>query len=413
MPLIVLSVTIWWTACDKSTPQFECKDTIGCVTIAPGNPIKIGLLQPMTGSAANLGAIQARSMELAIAKRDNQLLGHPVELQREDSLCSAPGGMNAALKVVTRPEIVAILGTTCSVSAVEVSRIMSEAGLVMISGANTSPSLTAIDGKPGKDWHPGYFRTQPSDAAMGQSAATFVFSELGITKAATIDDGDPYTQGLTDIFRKTFTKLGGRIVLSAMVNKGDTDMGPVLTAVANTKAELIFMPLFQPEANFIVRQARQMNDLDNIVMMVTQAVLHVTFLQSVGKDGIGIYLVLFTTLKSAANDEFVAVYTSRFGEQPGKLGHGFGYAYDAVNLLFNAIEDVTVKDKDGTLHIGRQALRDALYATVDFEGLTGKLSCDEFGDCGVTRVKIVRLDDPASGIKALESNVVYTYTLGQ
>lgn len=107
------------------------------------------------------------------------------------------------------------------------------------------------------------------------------------------------------------------------------------------------------------------------------------------------------------------ILSSRFGEQPGKLGHGFGYAYDAVNLLFNAIEAVKVTERDGTFNMGRQALRDALYATVDFEGLTGKLSCDEFGDCAVTRVKIVRLDDPAYGIEALESNVVYTYAPGQ
>ncbi|MCP4116600.1 MAG: ABC transporter substrate-binding protein, partial [Desulfobacteraceae bacterium] len=228
--LIVLSAIIWLTACEKTTPQFECRDSIGCVTIAPGKPIVIGLLQATTGGGtASFGIDQTRCVELALAKRGNRLLGHPVELQRENSLCSPEGGTIAALKVVARPETVAIIGTTCSGSAVPASRIMSEAGMVMVSGTNSAPCLTAIDGKRGKNWQPGYFRTRVSDAGLGQSAAKFVFKELGITKAATIDDGDPYTRGLSEFFRKTFSKLGGRIVLSAVVNKGDTDMGPVLT----------------------------------------------------------------------------------------------------------------------------------------------------------------------------------------
>ncbi|MCP4116599.1 MAG: ABC transporter substrate-binding protein, partial [Desulfobacteraceae bacterium] len=225
---------------------------------------------------------------------------------------------------------------------------------------------------------------------------------------ATIDDGDPYTRGLSEFFRKTFSKLGGRIVLSAVVNKGDTDMGPVLTAVADAGAELIFIPLFQPEADFIVRQTREMNDLNAIGMMVSIAVMYDTFIQSVGTDGIGMYFAAAFPIKREDKDELVAAYTSRFGEPPQTLL--YGCAYDAANLLFNAIEAVGVQEKDGTLHIGRQALRDALYATVDFEGVTGTLSCDEFGDCGVARFKILRLDDPASGLKGLEANVIHTYT---
>jgi len=50
-------------------------------------------------------------------------------------------------------------------------------------------------------------------------------------------------------------------------------------------------------------------------------------------------------------------------------------------MFFAAIEQVAVVDADGTVHIGRQALRDALYGTTGFAGLTGTLACDENGDC--------------------------------
>jgi branched-chain amino acid transport system substrate-binding protein len=52
-----------------------------------------------------------------------------------------------------------------------------------------------------------------------------------------------------------------------------------------------------------------------------------------------------------------------------------------MNIFFAAVESVAVVDADGTVHIGRQALRDALYATKDFPGLTGNLTCDANGDC--------------------------------
>jgi branched-chain amino acid transport system substrate-binding protein len=56
--------------------------------------------------------------------------------------------------------------------------------------------------------------------------------------------------------------------------------------------------------------------------------------------------------------------------------------------IFAAIEKVAVKDADGTLHIGRQALVDALFATKDFQGLTGTLTCTATGDCADPKIAV-------------------------
>jgi branched-chain amino acid transport system substrate-binding protein len=61
------------------------------------------------------------------------------------------------------------------------------------------------------------------------------------------------------------------------------------------------------------------------------------------------------------------------------------------------------------LHIGRQALRDALYATAGYQGLTGSITCDQYGDCGAIRLQTTRLDDPSAGLEGVAANVVYTY----
>jgi branched-chain amino acid transport system substrate-binding protein len=98
-----------------------------------------------------------------------------------------------------------------------------------------------------------------------------------------------------------------------------------------------------------------------------------------------------------------------YQEPPHPIYHAT--TYDAANLLFTAIEAVAVPDAraDGRLHIGRQALRDALYTTAGYPGLTGSLICDKYGDCGVARFNVLRLDDPAAGLEGLAANVVYTY----
>jgi len=381
------------------------------VDIAPGEPIKLGVLQALSGGVAPIGVDHTRGVELALATRDNQLLGHPIELQIEDERCTSEGGTIAAMKVVADSQVVAILGTTCSGAATTAAKIMSEAGLAMVSGANTAPSLTAIGGEQGADWQPGYLRTSHNEAVVAQAAATFVLQELGVTKAATINDGDAYTRGYTEVFNQAFTDLGGEIVLATAVNKGDTDMYPVLTAVAASGAELLFFPIFQPEADFIVLQAREVAGLENTILMGGGALLTDGFIESVGADGVGMYIAGPAPLESPAFAKLVSAYEARYGESP----HTFGFRsdYDATNLLLNAMEAVALQEQDGTLHIGRQALREALYATTHFEGVTGRLTCDEFGDCSATTFIIARLGDPAAGIEGLLSNVIYTYTPDQ
>jgi len=403
----VVMVIFLLTTCKQAPPPFECTDAIGCVDIAPGEPVKLGVLQALSGGAASIGADQIRGIELALATHDKQLLGHPIELQIEDERCTSEGGTVAAMKIVVDPQIVAIIGTTCSGAAATAAKVMSEAGMVMVSGANTAPSLTAIGGKRGADWQPGYFRTSHNEAMAVQAAAAFVFQELGLTKVATINDGDTYTQGFTDVFAQMFTELGGEIVLAAVINKGDRDMKPVLTSVAISEAELLFFPIFPSEGSHIVRQAKEMTALENIILLGGGALLTNTFIESVGADGLGMYFTNRSLPESSAFHELISAYEARYDEPTRAVG--FTVVYDATNLLLNAIEAVAVQEEDGMLHIGRQALRDALYATTGFEGVRGTLTCDEFGDCGIGKFNIVRLDDPSAGIEGLRSNVVYTY----
>jgi branched-chain amino acid transport system substrate-binding protein len=374
-------------------------------------PIKIGVLQAFSGALQSNGTDQLRGIQLALADRGGTLLGHPVELQTEDSHCSAEGGTTAALKIVADPQVLGILGTYCSGAAVKAAKIMSEAGLVMISATNTSPALTSVGGKPGANHYAGYFRTAHNDLALGRAVAAFARHQLGLSKAATINDGDPYTRGLTEAFGAAFADLGGRIVLETTVNKEDQDMQPVLTAVMHSAPELLFYPVFRPAGDFITLQSAAMDGFGPIVRVTSDGLFNDAFLSSVGKAGTGMYFALPAMPEGSDYNELVGRYKKKFGQPPVAGQHA--HAYDAANLMFRAIEKAATLTEDQTLQVKRQALRDALDATAGYQGLTGTLACDKYGDCGVPRFNVVRLDDPAAGLESLASEVVFKFAPGQ
>lgn len=406
--LLTLIIVLLQAGCRPAAPPFECEDAIGCVEVEPGDPIRLGVLQALSGDMAIQGLDQLRCIELALDDLGDRFLGHPLELYSADSRCSSEGGATAALQIAADPQIVGIIGPTCSGAAETAIKIISEAGLAMISGSSTAPSLTSVGGEPGPDWQPGFFRTAQNDALVGQSAASFAFQELNLTRAATINDGDPYTQGLTDTFERAFTELGGQVVLSAAVNKGDSDMRPVLTAVAASGADIMFFPLFRMEGDYITLQTREVEGLENLTLMSAEGLYFDTFVQAVGEAGVGMYFNSPARPEGPAYEALVSSYETKYGEELTSTPY-CAHNYDAVNLLLNAIQVVAVQEQDGNLHIGRQALRDALHATAGHPGLTGNLTCDEYGDCGAIRLHITRLDDPAAGLTGLAANVVYTY----
>lgn len=357
-------------------PQpFVCEDAIGCVDIAPGEPIKIAGIETITGGTAFLGITNGNGARLAFDEVNNEFEGHPIDYTVEDSFCNAEGGQAAGSKVASDPTVVAVIGTTCSSEARPAAGLISQAGLVMISASNTNPDLTNPEHP---DHWPGYLRTAHNDLFQGRVAAEFAFNELGLRTAATIHDGSPYAESLQAVFADTFTELGGTVTLRTAVNVGDTDMKPVLTTVAADSPEIIYFPIFEPEGDFIAAQKCEVAGLEDTIMMGADGLLTSGFAAASGNCALGMYMS-GPFVSGDRVTALLATYNEKFGEEPAA---GFwAHAYDAAQIILAALEKVAVVDADGTIHIGRQALRDAMYTTENFDGLTGTLTCDENGDC--------------------------------
>ncbi|HDD55354.1 MAG TPA: branched-chain amino acid ABC transporter substrate-binding protein [Chloroflexi bacterium] len=382
---ILIGLAMVLSACGGAT--YECTDPLGCASYGPDEPVRIASALVISGPNVDLGTDSQYGVEIAI-KFQEELFGHPIELQAEDDGCSAEGGQTAGQKIVSDPSIVAVVGTSCSGAGVPMSEVISEAGYVMVSPSNTSPSLT----DPDVAWHEGYLRTAHNDEVQGAAMAEFAYNELGVTKVAAIHDGDPYTEGLAKVFADSFEALGGTVVEFTAVNKGDTDMRPVLAAVAAAgPPELIYYPVFTAEGGFLTKQAKEVSGLEDTILAAADGMISNAAIEAVGEAGEGMYFSgPDLGFSGALYEKFLAQYIEDYGSEPISVFHA--HAFDATNMIFACIESVAIEDGE-SIHIGRQALRDCLYATEDFNGITGSLTCDEYGDCADPKIAVNQLQD--------------------
>ncbi len=383
--ILMLTVLLVVSCTPKAAP-FECKDAIGCVTYAPDDPIRIASALVISGPNIDLGTDSQYGVEIAIDFK-GEVLGHKVELQAEDDGCSAEGGQTAAQKIVSDPTIIGIVGTSCSGAGVPMAEVVSDAGYLMVSPSNTSPTLT----DPTIAWKPGYLRTAHNDNIQGAAMADYAYDELGARSAAAIHDGDPYTESLAKVFADSFEKRGGEVVMFTAINKGDTDMRPVLTAVsAAGPPDVIYYPIFTAECGFVTKQAKEVAGLESTILSAADGCISATAAEAVGEAGEGMYFSgPDTDFLGGTYKKFLNAYVEKVGSAPISVFHS--HSYDATNLILGCVEEVAAQEDDGTIHVGRQDMRDCLYATVNYEGITGLLNCNQFGDCADAKIVVKQL----------------------
>jgi len=377
--------------CSKKTPTTgggtdKCSsDPLGCVTYKAGDPIRFASLLAISGDVATLGVDSNNGIKLGIDyldgkfdAKDGQLLGHPVTLQQEDDLCSKDGGQAGATKLAADKTIVAVIGTSCSSSALGVAdTILGAKGILLVSPSNTAAGLTDPSSHQAF-----YLRTAQNDAIQAKVVADFVYTKLAFTKAATIHDQSPYAAGLTGGFKTFFEGLGGTVTDEEAITTGDTDFKPLLTSIAQTGPQLIYLPDFNPECGLIAKQAKDIPDLAGVALMGSDGCNASTFFDQAGSAGDGFYLSSPVASPGASTNALLTTYNAAYKAQFGNPTASFNAnSFDAFNIIAEAIKKAAIKNSDGSLSIPRTALKDAIYQTKDYQGITGPLTCISTGDC--------------------------------
>ena len=368
---------------ETSGPAYSCADPLGCVTVPPNAPLFLAYLLSMSDRNGIEGL---RAIQIAVEDHGH-LRGHAIQLVGADDGCDEEVAREAALGLLETPSIAAVIGTTCSPGARTAAPLLSDAGLTLVSPSNKGHDLTDPATR-----LPGYFRVSSSDVFQAQTAAEFAVWQLGAGRAAILySSGDPYSEPLANAFLRSFEELGGKVVFSGTVEEGRTDLAGLIGEVASVDPDLIYYPLYASMAGNATVEVRAGDLPSSVNLMGPDSLWSEEFVGSAGVAAAeGVYVSAPThEFDNPIYDTFVARYVDQHGAKPTSIWHA--YAYDAARLTLAAMDQAAVLEGDGTLHIGRQGLRDSLYAIEGFEGLTGTLDCRSNGDCGQPEYSVYQI----------------------
>ena len=351
-------------------------DDAGAGGQAGADKIKVGEFASLTGKEATFGQMSHNGSLLAIEEVNaaGGVLGRQLELITEDTQSKSGESSTVVRKLISRDKVVAILGEVSSGRSLEAAPICQAAQIPQISPSSTNPEVTEKG-----DY---IFRVCFIDPFQATVIARFAKNSLKARAVAVFSDASAaYSVGLSKFFKERFVEEGGKILLEQKYNSGDKDFKAQLTAIKAMNPEAIFVPGYYTEAGLIAQQARQLG--------ITQPLFGGDGWESAKLIEIGGQAIegcYFSTHfspqeKSAQVEAFVQKFQARYNESPDAMG---ALAYDSAMLLVDAMK------RAGSTEGPK--VRDALAATKDFQGVTGKITLDANRNASKSAVILVVKD---------------------
>ncbi len=217
---------------------------------ADQGPIKLGVFLPLTGQNAFGGQLELDGIKLARQEMP-KVLDRDIELVVVDNKSDKVEAGNAVKRLIERDSVNAIIGTYGSSLAMAGGEVAEKGKTPVVGTSCTNPLVTL-----GKKY---YFRVCYIDPWQGAAAATYVYENLGMKKAAVLMDmTNDYAVGLSSFFERSFKKLGGEVVSKLKYSSGDQDFTAQLTELIRLKPDVVFMPAYFAEGAIIMKQAREL-----------------------------------------------------------------------------------------------------------------------------------------------------------
>ena len=354
----------------------------GSITVKKGDKIKIGISTTLTTDNAQLG-IPIRDSALLTIKQKGQIKGFDVEGDPQDDLCSGPGSVSAAQKLVA-DKVVAVLGAMCSSGTVAAIDTYATENLLVISSSSTAVTVTQQNKK-------NLFRTAWNDATQGAEMAKYAYTNLGKKNAVLVNDQSVYGKGLMDVFKKSYTGLGGKVASEEAVTVGEKDFSPVITKIKGENPDIVVFGGFIAEGAVLVRQLKEAGV--TATFMGADGVADQKFVDQAGGAAEGAYVSRGPTpTDTTIYDKFAALYKTTYNRP--QVDQFADYTYDAMNVILAAIEQVATVDASGNLVIDRDKLISAVRAS-KIDGASGHIEFNDVGDRTVVGV-VNRIDQVKS-----------------
>ena len=335
--------------------------TLSCGKEGSKKEILVGEYGSLTGGIATFGISTRDGSQLAFDDINGKggILGQKIKLLVEDDQSKPEEAGTVVNKLIHQDNVVAMLGHVASSHSLAAAPICQAEKIPMISPSSTNPRVTQVGNY--------IFRVCFLDTFQGAVMAKFAFDTLKVKKVAIlVDVRSDYSVGLQTFFGQAFKKLGGEIVSEQSYSQGDSDFRAQLTAIKAANPEAIYVPGYYTEVGTIVHQARELG-------------ITVPFLGSDGWDSPKLWEIGGPALNGCyfsnhyATDDpnpvvqkFVNDYKTKYNQLPDALA---ALAYDAARILADAMQRAGTTDGE--------KVRDAIAATKDFDGVTGRISINE------------------------------------
>ena len=339
------------------------------------DPIKIGMVAPLTGPIADAGRYGVQGAKLAVEEVNNAggVLGRQLELVIEDDQSLNPSTVLAFSKLTGDKNIVAFLGPTRSTQIQSIAPSVKQTGRpVMIGG--TDPSLTLA----GNPW---FFRFRPSDTYTARVMSDYGLNKLGKKKWAIVHATDAFGTNAKTLFTEALKRQGAEPVMVEGQPNNSPDYTAVALAVKQSGADILATFItFEPDVAIFARQLRQLGV--NIVWLGSPSITTTTARKLAGATLYGTFAV--ADFHPEANPEaksFSQKYLAAYKTTPDFFA---SWPYDAVHVLAQAIT------KAGSTE--PQKIRDALLGVKGYRGVEGTYNFDQNGD-GLHGYNIVKNDN--------------------
>jgi branched-chain amino acid transport system substrate-binding protein len=327
------------------------------------DPIKIGMVAPLTGPGAESGRFQTQGAKLAVDEinKTGGVLGRPLELIIEDDQTTNPGVVLAFTKLAGTADIAAYLGPIRSTQVHAMAPDALKLGKpVMIGG--TDPALTHM----GNPW---FFRFRPNDVYSARVIADYGAKVLGKRKWAIVHSTDAFgTNGMKNLV-ESLKGMGIEPVLLQGYPNNSQDFTPVALAVKQSGADVMGTYMtFEPDQGIFAKQLRQLGVA--LTWVGSPTTVTTTALKLAGPALYGSYAVVdFNRDSSEAAKAFAAKYEAAYRSAPDFFA---SWPYDAVHVFARAIGEARGLEPD--------KVRKAILAVKGYAGAEGTYNFDANGD---------------------------------
>ena len=326
--------------------------------------LKIGVVGPESGGAAQLGQGQRKAVQMAVDEINAKKLAGDWKLEVffEDDEGNPTKSASATNKLIQQSQVSVIIGAIHSSATLADMVVTARAGLPQLTAGSTGTSIT----EQGNKW---IFRTAVNDGFQANALMKYAQDVLKIKKVATFTAADDYGQSGAKLLEAAAQREGLQLVAKPTYNNGDKDFKPQLLTIKDGGAEGIFMWGLYQDAALIGKQARQLGinaQLFGASGMAAQKLIEL------GGDAVQGLILTQTFLPDSPDakvNEFVSKYKEKYKENP--IPHA-AQAYDTVYILADAVKKANGVKPD--------ALRDAIAKTSGLKLVTGSPKFNDKGD---------------------------------